>query len=138
MSNDKRMLNAFERAVLEKLLDGNHPVLAGLRAQLDACEVSSRELTGVGFFTHLEVDKSVERVATPRPRIQVLYVGAKISGLERGASFVLFVRGGYLYVLEGFSYDEPWPQEISEYSLHYEGPRTEDPAIDAVRDLADL
>lgn len=138
MSNDQWLLNALERAVLEKLLAGDHPVLTVLRAQLDSAEVSSRELTGVGFFTHLKVDRSVERAPTPRPRIQVLYVGAEISGLERGASFVLFVSDGYLELLEGFSYDEPWPPEISEFSLHYEGPRTEDPATDAVRDLADL
>jgi len=138
MSNDERQLNAFERAVLEKLLDGNHPVLAALRAQLEFCEVCSREFTGCGFFTTLKVDRAVEPAPTSRRRIQVLYVGAEISGLERGASFVLFVTDGYLDFLEGFSYDEPWPPEISEFSLHYEGQRTGDPAIDAVRDLADL
>jgi hypothetical protein len=127
MSNDERLLNAFERAVLEKLLDGNNPVLAALRAQLDSAEVSSRKLTGVGFFTHLKVDRSVERAPTPRPRIQILYVGAEISGLKRGASFVLFVTDGYLDVLEGFSYDEPWPPLISEFSLFYEGPRAKEP-----------
>jgi hypothetical protein len=137
MSKDEQLLNPFERAVLEKLLDGNHPVLAALRAQLDSCQVSSREFTGVGFFTNLKVDRSVEPAPTPRPRIQVVDVGGKISGLEHGAGFVLSVTDGYLDFLEGFSYDEPWPPEISEFSLHYERQRAEDPsAIDAVDDFA--
>jgi hypothetical protein len=137
MSNDERLLNAFERAVLEKLLDGKHPVLAALRAQLDSCEVSSREFTGCGFFTTLKVDRSVEPAPTSRPRIQVVDVGGKISSLEHGAGFVLFVTDGYLDFLEGFSYDEPWPPEFSEFSLHYERQRAEDPsAIDAVDDFA--
>jgi hypothetical protein len=137
MSTDEGVLNAFERAVLEKLLDGNHPVLAALRTQFDSCHVSSREFTGVGFYTTLKVDRSVEPAPTSRPRIQVVDVGGKISGLEHGAGFVLFVTDGYLDFLEGFSYDEPWPPKISEFSLHYERQRAKDPgAIDAVDDFA--
>lgn len=127
MSNDERRLNGFERAVLEKLLAGNHPVLSALRAQLGSCEVSSREFTGHGFFTNLKVDPSVEPAPTSRPRIQIRDVGGKISGLKYGAGFVLFVTEGYLDFLEGFSYEEPWPPEISEFSLAYEGQRAEDP-----------
>lgn len=139
MSNGERELTRFERAALQKLLHGDHPVLAALRHQLDSCEVSLREFTGVGFYANLEVRPSVEPAPTTHPRIQVLNVGAEISGLERGASFVVFVTDGYLDFLEGFSYDEPWPPAISEFSLFYEGKRTEAaPAVDAVRDLADL
>jgi hypothetical protein len=135
MSNDERLLNAFERAVLEKLLDGNHPVLAALRTQLDSCEVSSREFTGVGFFTNLKPDRSVGPAPTSRPRIHITGVDAKMSGLKHGAGFVLFVMDGYLDFLEGFSYDEPWPPVISKFSLVGEGGRFEDSG--AVNDLAD-
>lgn len=127
MNIDERMLSTFERAVLEKLLDGKHPVLAALRAQLASCQVSSREFTGHGFFTNLKVERSVEPAPTSRPRIQIRDVGGKISGLEYGAGFVAFVAGGYLEFLEGFSYSEPWPPVISEFSLFYEGQRIEDP-----------
>lgn len=126
MSNDERLLNAFERSVLKKLLAGNHPVLAALRAQLDSCEVSSREFSGVGFFTNLKVDRSVGPAPTSRPRIHVSGVGAKISGLEYGAGFVLVVTDGYLDFLEGFTYDEPWPAAIAEFSLVDEGRQFED------------
>lgn len=135
MSNDERLLNAFERAVLEKLLDGNHPVLATLRAQLNSCQVSSREFTGVGFFTNLKVDRSVKAAPTSQPRIHVRGVGGNISGLKHGAGFVLFVTDGYLDFLEGFSYDEPWPPVISEFSLLDEGQSFE--GSDAVDGLAD-
>lgn len=126
MSNDERLLNALERAVLEKLLDGNHPVLAALRAQLDSCEVSSRKFTGVGFFTNLKPDRSVGPAPTPRPRIHITGIDARMSGLKHGAGFMLLVTDGYLDFLEGFSYDEPWPPMISEFSLVGEGGRFED------------
>lgn len=138
MSKEERQLSTFERAVLEKLLDGNDPILTALRAQLDSCEVTSRDFTGVGFYTNLKVDRSAEPAPTSRRRMLVLNVGADISGLDRGASLMVFVTNGYLDCLEGFAYDEPWPPTISEFSLHYEGKRTEDPSVDAVRELADL
>jgi hypothetical protein len=135
MSNDERLLSALERSVLEKLLDGNHPVLAALRAQLDSCEVSSRQFSGVGFFTNLRVDRSVRPAPTSHPRIHISGVGGKISGLEHGAGFVLFVTDGYLDFLEGFTYDEPWPPVISEFLLVDEGKEFEDSGV--IDDLAD-
>jgi hypothetical protein len=42
---------------------------------------------------------------------------AEIAGLERGVSFVLFVRDGMLDFLEGFTFDEPWPDRIDDYSV---------------------
>ncbi len=127
MSNDERLPNAFERALLQKLLAGNHPVLSILRAQLESCQVSRREFTGHGFFTNLKVDRSVGPAPTRRPRVQICDVGGKISGLKYGAGFVLFVTDGYLDLLEGFSYEEPWPSVVSEFSLVYEGQRRDDP-----------
>lgn len=46
-------------------------------------------------------------------------VVAEIAGLEHGAGFVVFVRGGHLDTLEGYSYDEPWPEAIHDFQLSY-------------------
>lgn len=121
MSSDARGLTTFERAVLEKLLEGADPTLSALRAQLDVCEVASREFTGVGFFTNLKVDGSAARGSNSRPELRVSGVDASISGLKHGAGFVLFVTDGYLDCLEGFTYDEPWPAAINQFSLAGEG-----------------
>jgi hypothetical protein len=50
-------------------------------------------------------------------------IGADIPGLAHGAGFVLFVRGGVISMLEGFSYDEKWPESISEFKLFRALPR---------------
>jgi hypothetical protein len=52
-------LNALESAVLDTLFAGDHPVLAALRTQLARSDVSSREFTGVGFFTHFAATRAV-------------------------------------------------------------------------------
>jgi hypothetical protein len=119
-------LEPLEAAVLDKLLAGDHPVLAALRGQLAVAAVTQRELTGVGFFT----DFSVPQTADPAPvrRLRFGDVHANISGVEHGAGFLLFVDDGVLTTLEGFTYDEPWPEEIKEFSVRYVDPTRPDVA----------
>jgi hypothetical protein len=47
-------LTTLEEQVLEMLLRGNDQVLDVLRQQVKDAQVSSREMTGVGFFTSLK------------------------------------------------------------------------------------
>ena len=114
-------LTDLERAVLEKLLAGSHPVLHSLREQLRACRVKEREFTGCGFFCFLECDRSVSAARTTSETLTLGDVDAEISGLNHGAGFVLFVTRGYLDNLEGYSFEEPWPAKISEFTLKYTG-----------------
>lgn len=112
-------LSEFERAVLEKLLAGDHPVLATLRAQATAARLASREHTGAGFFLSFEVPRHLPTVETARD-FHFGDVSATVDGLEHGAGFLIFIRGGRLDSLEGYSYDEPWPQEIRRFKLTYQ------------------
>jgi hypothetical protein len=46
-------------------------------------------------------------------------VGATIEGVNHGAGFLIFVRDGYLKFLEGYTYDEPWPDKTDVSELKY-------------------
>lgn len=81
-------------------------------------------MTGVGFFTTLEVDRS--RAPAIHGSARFGDVDATIEGLQHGAGFVVRIEDGYLADLEGFSYEEPWPTSIRDFQLTYRG---------AVRDL---
>ena len=107
----------LERAVLVKLLDGEHPVLNSLRRQLEVCRVDSREFTGVGFYTNLVVDESV----AARVEGDLIFgdVAAEVDGLQYGAGFLLFVDRGMLNMLDGYNYGESWPEQISGFKLSY-------------------
>ncbi len=110
-------LNQFEQAVLDKLLAGDHVVLAALRAQAAKARLASREYTGAGFHCSFEVPSEVPSVA-PRD-FELGDVDASIDGLEHGAGFLLFVREGRMTVLEGYSYEEPWPGDAKNFNLTY-------------------
>lgn len=111
-------LEDLERGVLDKLLAGEHPVLAALREQAQRGRLLSRERTGVGFYCSFEVPREVP-IVEPR-NFELDDVNGELQGLAHGAGFVLFVRDGRLDTLEGFSYDEPWPPVVNEFKLTYQ------------------
>lgn len=112
-------LSDFEQAVLEKLLAGNHPVLATLREQIAQAQVVKRQNTGVGFFCDFEIGPTAPVV---QGNFHIGDVHAEIESLERGVGFVLFIRDGKVKMLEGYTYDEPWPAEVQHFSLQYTEP----------------
>lgn len=112
-------LNELEQAVLDKLLAGDHPVLAALRVQAERARVTRRESTGAGFFCDFAVPSDVPPLAATRD-FRIGDVNASLDGLEHGAGFVLFVRDGRLAMLEGYTYEERWPREIGNLRLTYQ------------------
>lgn len=110
-------LSELEQAVLDKQLSGDLPALAILRAQAERARVVGRKETGVGFFCDFEVDASAP---TLDGDFQIADVHGELSELAHGAGFVLFIRSGRLSMLEGFTFDEPWPQQVRSFRLRYD------------------
>jgi hypothetical protein len=111
-------LNDLEQAVMDKLLDGDHPLLAALRGQAKRARVSSHECSSAGFLCSFELPAE----SAPLPgaaNFELDDVDAAIDGLEHGAGFLLFVRDGRLAALEGYSYEEPWPTGAAIFRLSY-------------------
>jgi hypothetical protein len=116
-------LTKFEYAVLEKLLRGDHPILVELYGQLSTCNVRDREMSGIGFFTYLKVPSELKKTNI---NLRFGDVIAEIPELKNGAGFVLYVKNGKLEMLEGYCYDESWPNEISTFKLMYITGKTRD------------
>jgi hypothetical protein len=109
-------LTPLEQQVLAMLLAGEDGMLAVLRRQAGVATVSSREMTGVGFHTDFSVPRDAERLAG-RPRFTLTGVDGSAANVRHGVGFVLFVADGALATLEGFTYDEPWPDDIQGLTL---------------------
>jgi hypothetical protein len=111
------MLTPLEKGVLDVLLDSPEEPYISIRQQMDYALVTSREFTGVGFFTRftLPADAPVRR---DLPNANFTHVGADIAGLKHGAGFVLFIRDGVVSMLEGFTYVEAWPQTTDEFRVY--------------------
>jgi hypothetical protein len=129
-------LNSLQKAVLVNLLAGDHPVLAALRAQAERAQLVSRRYTGVGFFCDFTVPLDVPPVKD-HLNFELGDVYGEIAGLQHGAGFVLFVRSGYLNLLEGFSYDESWPEMPGEFKLSYLKRDPTNPAVSIASERRD-
>lgn len=110
-------LSELEQAVIDKLLAGDHQALAVLRAQAERMRLVERKETGAGFFCQFEVE---EEAPALHGDFQIGDVHAELAGLAHGAGFVLFVRSGRLAMLEGFTFDEPWPQRVRYFRVSYD------------------
>jgi hypothetical protein len=111
-------LTPLERAVLEKLLSGDSDTYRSLRKQIALLRVSERKMTGVGFFTRFKIPAGAPK-PMDEPTFQIGGVAADIDHLMHGAGFILFVEGGQIETLEGYTYDEPWPKDIRNFHLRY-------------------
>jgi hypothetical protein len=110
------MLTQLEKAVLDMLLDKPGETFTTLRRQLTCSTVSKREFTGVGFFTEFDLPLNAQ-VKRDVPDMTISDVGAEFSDLEHGVGFVLFIRGGVVTMLEGYTYDEEWPKSTEAFKI---------------------
>lgn len=108
---------AFESAAMNKILDGDSELLRALRAQYAAARVASRDISDAGFFCNFDVPKAL---ALPgKPDFELDDVSAEVAGVSRGLSLLLFVREGLMTLLEGSTFEEPWPNQIRDFRLYY-------------------
>jgi len=120
-------LTSLEDQIIRMLLEGEDAVLAVLRQQAQQVRVSSRKTTGVGFFTDLVLDAEALRVPG-RPSFKLGDVNGAAENVKHGLGFLLYMEDGALSMLEGYTYDEPWPDELRGLVLTYSGGRRRNPA----------
>jgi len=118
------MLTRLEAAVLEMILDKRGEPYQTIQQQLSYATVANRKLSGVGFFTHFTLPPNVP-VRRDLKDMTIGDVGAKFPNLKHGAGFILFIREGSVQMLEGYTYDESWPENSDDFKLfRMESPKT--------------
>ncbi len=117
--------NILENNVLSWNLSGNHEILQELRQQYHSSRVKKRQFTGVGFYTDIVVPHIIPPLHHKYPvkkNFTIGLVGARprSGNIAMEVGFVIFVKDGYLKMLEGYTYgDEPWPDDFLTYDIFY-------------------
>ncbi len=115
-------LTLLEDEVLKWLLAGEDPVIVALQIQLKGITSIHRELTGHGFYLNFNTRPNLiplHNQMAVKENFSFGDVEAKISSLNSGAGFLLWIKNGIISSLEGYTYDEVWPEEIKEFRLRY-------------------
>jgi hypothetical protein len=118
-------LTAFEKDLMNKLLDGEDQVLSLLREQYYHSIIVSRINTGAGFYLTFTIPDGVPRISSYIESVKSDFcfgdVAVSIPELLHGADFLIWVKNGALKQLEGYTFGEKWLTEISHYILNYRG-----------------
>lgn len=128
-------LTHLEKDVLRLLLDGDSVVLTALRTQLESAIIGKRTHSGVGFFVDFEVDPKNLSHELSEKSFQLTDVIAEVADLKHGMGFVLFIKDGFLSMLEGHTYDgEELPSNLTcNYQCKYLNGEARD--LEKVREL---
>ena len=107
----------FEREVMEMIAKENPKFEAKIMAQYEKAHVIKREFTGHGFFTDFDITDPAYSLGDGYDN-QLGNLTAEFPGVKYGACFVLFIKNGFIEMLEGaVNGDDPWPDRITEYKL---------------------
>jgi hypothetical protein len=104
VSTIRLAFTSLERAVLHAICEKHSVDRVALETQLSTASVIDRENTGIGFYTHIAVQRdSVVSVGGERLRNGP---AVTVEGLKHGMGFILWLKEGFVDCLEGYCYDE--------------------------------
>jgi hypothetical protein len=113
----------FEKKIMEMLLAGDDPVLQALRNQYHNSTPERMEFTGAGFYTMFKVSVDTPPLAS-RKSFEINDINASFGEIREAFGFIIFVREGYLSMLEGYTLaSDVWPDDYSSVVPVYNGPR---------------
>jgi hypothetical protein len=110
----------FEKLCMDMILKGDNAVLEGLRAQYLNSVFYEREFTGAGFYTRYKINVEIPAVASGKT-FQITDVFGNVGDIKNAIGLILFIKDGYLSMLEGYTIDSVWPQDYSKVTLLYNG-----------------
>ena len=106
-------LSEFECQAIAALA-ADDPQQAAILAQLSAATCASRDYTGVGLYTELEVATSAPKLDEARFRAaEDSSVYATHPNVPAGIGLILWLKDGYISCLESYTYEGSWPQDES-------------------------
>lgn len=111
-------LNKLEKEVIKAILKSTEQngTREKLSQQYKVLSVKKRTFTNVGFFTEFYDCEDIF-VCEGIEHLRLGGIHAKILGLKYGAGFVLSIKNGRIVLLEGYCYDEKWPNDANVIDL---------------------
>ena len=114
MSKNIIPFEQFEKTVMNKILEKAEDSIAKtIQKQYQTTQVKNRWFSGKGFFTCFTVSKNSICLTVKSSHLS--NINGTVNGIEIG--LILHTKDGVIDCLEGFTYGEPWPEEIESYEL---------------------
>ena len=101
----------FEKIIISDIIEQYPEYKQKLQSQLEKITVQKREFSTYGFSTYYAVTAEEETLGDGE-NLQLGKHQWNINGLQHGSDYILWIKNGFISCLEGFSYNETWPDEI--------------------------
>lgn len=109
-------LSSLEKDILYLAVQGDGSDRLMIQKQLNIVKVGKRVNSGAGLFVDLMVSPS-ENVRVYSKRMQLSNIHGECNELSAGFGVTVFVEDGLLKLLELYSYDEGWPEQLTSVKL---------------------
>lgn len=107
--------------VMKMLLNGDDRILSLLRKQYEASEIVSVKSSAVGFYVDYKVSRFAVNEYDYNNTFQIGDVDGSINGVDGAVGFVLYIRAGYIVMLEGYTNAlDHWPPDEKQIELSYD------------------
>lgn len=94
--------------------------------QYESSKIKSREFTGFEFFTNFEVPDNID-LNVNNSTFQLGDVDASYNGVKSAYGFVLFIKDGFISMLEGYcNLLDHWQMNYDSIKLSYDSGETRD------------
>lgn len=112
--------NKLANIVMEMLLRGNDTVLAILREQYKGARIVSEKYNNVGFYINYQISDAPIIPNEYNTTFQIGDLEGTVDNIDSAVGFVLFVKNGYIIMLEGYTnLLNQWPESDSQVELQY-------------------
>ena len=107
--------------VMNLLLNGEDEVLRILREQYKNAGIVLEEDNESGFYINYYVDRIINPISLVNSTFQIGDVDGMINGIDGAVGFILYIKDGYLEMLEGYTNAvDKWPETDAEINLDYD------------------
>ncbi|MCM1091553.1 MAG: hypothetical protein NC092_05695 [Butyrivibrio sp.] len=107
--------------VMNLLLNGEDEVLRILREQYKNAGIVLEEDNEAGFYINYYVDRTINPISLVNSTFQIGDVDGMINGIDGAVGFILYIKDGYLEMLEGYTNAvDKWPETDAEINLDYD------------------
>ena len=101
--------------VMEKMLFGPDELVGELKEQYKDLKIVSVEDTGVGFYVDFETENNTVKALDEKVFLQKFQIGdvyGNVEGIIDAVGFILFVKDGFITMLEAYTNGiDSWPDD---------------------------
>ena len=101
--------------VMEKMLFGSDELVGELKEQYKDLKIVSVEDTGVGFYVDFETENNTVKALDEKVFLQKFQIGdvyGNVEGIIDAVGFILFVKDGFITMLEAYTNGiDSWPDD---------------------------